>query len=590
MAIRNQNWYNANSTRSYPLDENSTGLSDTGAFINNAIVVDCHIRFPESLGSYAYIQGIAVSAGLVTVVIGVGNELDMPGGPPVAAVTVTRPNERYVHHAITALVPGVYGWIVFGPGTDELFSGRYSKPRQSLLMPRCARPYKNLPIPSIGKVGVAGQLSGVINLQGTTPVAVTYESVAIDPEEPMKKVPAVVFRLDAQEITTAYNPLSEFLGPCGVRPESGTCAKTPIESINGIEPDCNGNINIEFGEPLRPFEFFGCGGIAIGTDNGLSEMCDILKPKKPQEYNDKCCELIASDGRIIPQGSILAYGSILEFPVTGDAEKFYLDFATNLIYEWSLVAESYLPVIEEPIDPFCWPKIENIDPDGGTDEELNIINYPCKTLPRCFDFSSCALSSEFNVEVGGVDVVQAYAPPICPDCSDNQPVPGLTNHNVLGVTNTSSLTLYTIKNCRTGWWYSKTFTVEMQLLDGGIEKSAGIVLNYRQVRENGRVVTKYVALFADFIANVVRVIAYNGTTTVELGSYRFAAGGDPEDWHVLSVTPTLVGGGMVALIWSLSNKISGVTNVGMDVYGSDFGLYGLFSRRTNTNFNKLTVA
>jgi hypothetical protein len=280
---------------------------------------------------------------------------------------------------------------------------------------------------------------------------------------------------------------------------------------------------------------------------------------------------------------------MLEFPLIGNVDKFYLDFSTNLIYEWNVDEEAYTPITDEAIDPFCWPKIENIDVGDGTDEELNIINYPCKNWPRCFDFSNCSLTDEFKLEVGGVDIRETFAPPICPDCAGNVPMPGITNHNVLGVTGTSSLTLYTIKNCRSNWASGKTFTVEMQLLNGGIERSAGIVLNYRQVRENGRVVTKYVAVFADLIAGAVRTIAYNGRTTVELQRNSFGVTGNPEEWHTFSVSPSF-GGGLAAINWSLSGRISGTTTLGADVYGTEFGLYGLFSRRTNTNFNKLTVS
>jgi len=55
MAIRNQNWYNLQSTRRYPLDDISTGVDDAGAFIREDIIVDCHIRFPNTLGEYLYI-------------------------------------------------------------------------------------------------------------------------------------------------------------------------------------------------------------------------------------------------------------------------------------------------------------------------------------------------------------------------------------------------------------------------------------------------------------------------------------------------------------------------------------------------------
>ena len=125
MPIRNQNWYNLQATRRYPLDDISTGVDDHGAFIRDDIIVDCHVRFPNNIGSYLYVQGITVSSGLVTVVFGVAAHINATTGTTVAAITVPKPVMPYMHYNIQAIVPGVSGWIVFGPGITEHFVGRY---------------------------------------------------------------------------------------------------------------------------------------------------------------------------------------------------------------------------------------------------------------------------------------------------------------------------------------------------------------------------------------------------------------------------------------------------------------------------------
>jgi hypothetical protein len=107
MSIRNQNWYNLQSTRRDPLDENSTGLDNDGQKIRDDIIVDCNIRFPHTCGKYLYIQGITVSAGLVTVVIGGVPELADVTGEAVAVVSIPRPVNVNVNYAVTPIKRGV---------------------------------------------------------------------------------------------------------------------------------------------------------------------------------------------------------------------------------------------------------------------------------------------------------------------------------------------------------------------------------------------------------------------------------------------------------------------------------------------------
>lgn len=351
MSIRNKNWYNLQSTRSYPLDESSTGVDDAGAFVRNDIIVDCHIRFPSAIGEQMYVQGITVSAGLVTVLLGV------TGGQTVAVVSQPKPVTPYVNYLVTGLVPGISGWIVFGPGIDTNFTGRYTNVSQTLLQPRSARPYRELPIPTIGKLGLTTALDGVVNLTASTPVIATYETITVD-AAPQR---AIVLRLDNSQISTTYNPLIEFLGPCGQRPESGTCPKTPIETINGITPDCSGNINIEF-EGFTAKNFTTCGGLDILTDIGLADVCAANEPKKPQEFSDDCCD---------PDSPVF-----------------------------------------DGITEYCWP-----DPSTAieliVDETTFSPDYDCLLLPLCVDFGSCDPSPYFEIRSGLFVPTKTIAPPLC---------------------------------------------------------------------------------------------------------------------------------------------------------------------------------
>lgn len=600
MSIRNQNWYNANETRRYPLDEQSTGLDDSGAEIRDNIIADCNIKFSAALGAVLYVQGVTVSAGIVSVVFGVADTIAQTTGATVAAVTIPQPVVPYRHYPITAIHGNIDGWVVFGGGVAESCAFKFSRPAQSFIAARSASAYATLPIPHIKKANVAAELDGEITFEGLAPLIVKYEKMAVGDDD----VDALVFKLDTQLVRADYNPLTEFLGSCGGRPDSQTCGKDPIESINGIEPDCDGNIVIEFQEPLVSSAFYDCGGIGLDLGIGLNELCTALEPKKPQEFTDKCCALVDRDGNEIPQDALLVFSTLIAFPTTGVATKYYLAFDTNLIYRWTEDPPQYAQIIDEPIDPFCWPKIENVDPDIINNEDLNITRYPCITPKPCYDFIHCSLTNEsFVVETGTAERGETVAPPPCPYCDDSVAPGG--NHGVLTASNVTAATVYALKVCRTDWFYGQTFRTELQLpyADDTYERVGGLVLNYYYEQDNFRVVTKYFAVVLNRDNNSVQVIGYTGNGYVNLSTtYVNLSAFSDDDWFAVSATVSGAAGGVGSVSWSLSSVVAPVSPTGATgqpiasgvtvvpaLYFTNFGLHGLYARRAIAHFNNLQV-
>lgn len=267
MAIRNQNWYDLQSTRRYPLDDQSTGVDDAGQHLRDNILVDCHLRFPNTVGRYAYVQGITVAPQLVTIVFGAVTDLTDTSPVSIAAVSLPRSAAQNVNHEVTPLVGGVAGWVVLGSGLAEEFVGRYTTPVQTLLAPKTARAYRPLPIPTIRKAGLATGLQGIVNLSAQSPVVITQEQVFT--EDGVAE--AFVFSLDTTLTINGQSPLQTYLGPCAQRPESGTCPKPTIKTVNGISPDCDGNINIVL-EGLTARRFLN-GGVDVISNVGLAETC-----------------------------------------------------------------------------------------------------------------------------------------------------------------------------------------------------------------------------------------------------------------------------------------------------------------------------
>lgn len=343
MSVRNQNWYNLQSTRRYPIDDSATGASDAGEVIRDSVLVDCQLRYPEELGEYVYVQGVTCSASIVTVVFGVADSLDAVDGTTIAAVSLPKPIAQNVNYAVKSLVPGVAGWVVFGGGVLEAFSGRYSTPRQTRLLARNARPYRALPVSSIGKVGLENSLQGLIKFSAVSPLVVAQETVRVNNTD----VPALVFRLEATD--PENNPLQTFLHPCGQRPESNTCPKPPIETINGVRPNCNGNINFVF-DGFDAYPYTECGGIDVISTTGLSEACNRAYAGSHRAPVDSC----GNDD----------YDPLALVPTVYESES--------------------LPDLELPAQ--------------------------CLTLPACFDFSAAG-SSHFSAIDGLFVLESSPAPP-----------------------------------------------------------------------------------------------------------------------------------------------------------------------------------
>ena len=542
MSIRNQNWYNLQSTRRYPLDEISTGEGDDGVTIRDDIIVDCHIRFPGNYGQYLYVQGLTVSAGLVSVLFGATDDLQATDGVTVAAVSLLKPVNENVNYAVTPLVSGLSGWVVFGPGIDTNFVGRYAKPAQSLVSARCGRAFRALPIPTLGKLGPAKSLQGLVTLTASTPVKVTYSENAGDVIDGSSKIvigqatQALIFELDQSLISATYNPLSLFVGSCSQRPESGTCPKTPIESINGITPDCDGNIQLDFPgfvarpvvgcDPEHPEK---CCGIDVLSTLSLSETCLAGIPDPQKEFNDICCT----------------------------------------------------PGADGPTDEYCWPN--PVDIDVIIDEPLEF-NYTCATLPVCIDFSGCGAPGEMLTATGNFSNVQTDAPVLCDST-------GAGNHYTYASIGTG-FNIALFKNCSADWALNKTISTEVKVSSRGIDRNVGVVLNYRQEVSATAIRTTYIVVMLDVNRSRLRVLRYTGANFIEEHYVSITA--KINTWYTLSATPIANSGGSVTIEYKAEEMFTAgavpVTgSVTISTYGTPTGQAGIFSRRSYSYFNKFKI-
>jgi hypothetical protein len=533
MPVRNQNWYDLQEGRRYPLDDLSTGIDDAGEPIADDIIVDCHIRFPNTLGNCAYISAIHVSDNIVTAIVSAADAVDSPAVfKPIAAISLAKPIETGVNQPLTPLVPGVAGWVAFGSGIGEKFSGKYSSPIQTLITKRCARPYRPLPIPTLGKIALSTALSGIVKILGRSPVVASYEITDVEDAQ----VPAIVFRL-ASNLGDG-NTLNDYGGPCKKRPESGTCDQPGLQNINGVTPDCDGNIQITaVGFSILPFNDGqgNCdGGIDIITDRGLAEACaENSVPYK--RYKDLC----------VPES------------LNSDGITYWPD-----------------PLDQIPVPPDIVSSISLGDPD---------ITGSCFPTNTCIDFSY-ADSTAFLTKTG-LFVFEPVAPPGF--CSLTPP-PEAEKYSYVAA-DISGLNIAVLRNCGADITIGQSVTIQLQLAPGP-RRNGGVILNYVPADPVNKKPVTFVAVVLDIDGGGLQIVRYNGSNFVVEATAVLLI--NSNNWYEIEASAQKIGNSVTISatatnIEDASNTVTLTTSTSK--FGTPTNAIGLFSNRAYTYFGKLVI-
>ena len=605
MAVRNLNWYNLQSTRRYPLDDSCTGEDDNGKSLLNDILVDCHLRFSEDSGKYAYVQAITISAGLVTVIIGASHSLS-DTGTSIAAVTIPKPVSQNINYAVTSFSGDTAGWLVFGgaiDGPDVTY--RFTYPQQSLLAARCARAFSPLPIPSMKKLGVGTALKDIVNIVGETPLLITTKTEVIN-DIPRQ---LIVFSLNTSDTTLAYNPLSYFLGTCGQRPESGTCSKVPIATINGISPDCFGNIDIVFDSSnMNAQAFEDCGGIDITTTYGLNKSCEG-KPTLPPFYSDLCCPLRfeSEEERLTASADTFSAGDFVRVGVLsgGLSEYTYyrVESLTGGAVTWSTPLAADNPDLKTALAKCDWPNPTDIIPDIVINLP-SIQDYPSVQLPACIDFCSCdPVPPLFDAVQGVFSSAKTPAPFGCVPCGLEGSTPpstqadmfALNEHNTYLAVDTGAVALSLFKNSASDWAFGRVITTQLKIGADGLDRNGGIVINYRKVNVNGIEQTRYFAATIDVGRGQMRLLNYINNSYTVYASVPMPV--KTNQWYKMSVHPSVRGVYVYLNIIAEEMTADGGTvaqiidyRIPLADYEPQTGAFGLYTERSYTYFNAFMIA
>jgi hypothetical protein len=343
MAVINNNWFNSNSTKRYPIDDIATGESDEGFELPNDLIVDLRIRFPDSLCTFASVGSINCTAKIVTVTflgcsrypLETGEEDPYDQFKPLAVVSIPKPVTSGIPYSLTPITKGVVGWIVFGEGIEKPFAARFSKASQSIIAPRAAMTYKLPGVTSISVNNETTLLKKDVLLKPIGDLDIVKGQRYV---KGVGTVDALIFKLKSQ--TSTENLYKKYIGKCQGRPESESCNKISVEYLNNIQPDCAGNINLVFSRSQITSTTLvnsDLKGIAVEMPLGMAEACvrnDFLPDdsgKLPNEYEDECADVAASEG---DQDAIAETGNNVNINPALNSEVIaptMLPYADNLI-------------------------------------------------------------------------------------------------------------------------------------------------------------------------------------------------------------------------------------------------------------------
>lgn len=282
---------NENAYRNYPIDDAATMEPYSGAELQrvNSLLADMSVCIPKSVAACVFVSSISVSDSLVTVTLMGSNTNPFAVGVPptsvyaqeyssLGAVVLARVQavrSDSLPGTVVPVVPveqGVGGWVVFGPGVLTTGSWHFANPAASMVSDRCVTRLDYDGVLSIGVQGFETTLDGVVSLQGQQGIEVVKTGVS-DLEIRFAGSGDTIRRL-----------LSEFVGSCGGRPETGNCGGDPIRRINGILPEGpSREIVIALDKPMYA-TIQGEGdteSLAVSSDLPLENFC-TNRPRPPE--------------------------------------------------------------------------------------------------------------------------------------------------------------------------------------------------------------------------------------------------------------------------------------------------------------------
>lgn len=546
MPIRNNHWYNTNQLRPYPIDDSASAVSDSGVVLPAAFFKDLKLRWPTDYGQYAFLSAATSSSQIVTFLIEVAQDLDNSANDAVLIAGLTIPRSQLDDnrtYTLTTFKPYVAGFVCLGADVDQAISMTFSSPRQSLLTARAARSIRRPPVPTIGVQGVSRGLSGLVRLNASAPLEIVKGTRNIAGEEYTN---VAIFRLveQPQQQTSVF---SEYAGPCGSRVGSRSCPDPqPIETINGIYPDCNGVLTLNFGPNLYVGKNVTDCGAVVDLDLGLSATC------QPPYLPDLVTGLLP----IETPPRILTPPVTPEPPVGPDVS----------------ISETVTTILSLPYcDTFDDAVAHGFTPVGNSIFSFISDDSPDESV-CCSGVGSsygCDVSESLSVSGGGTVIVSVSSSY------------GTISNNAQGKINISLFAL----DVQTVF---RKYTTDLKVVKGltGSYRNAGIVLNYRL---DSKGLANYILCLLNIDDSTFGVYYFNGATLITL-SRQTVLDLKTSDWYRLEFTSLPLTGhvNLIATLTGVTDPTITVTintSISANLYQYDSGVAGLYANRSKSYFS-----
>lgn len=225
--IMNIQWCNENEGRAYPVREDADRLARSGAQLPNNLITDMRIMLPREYDS-VYVS----SAWLTNTLCGISLSCNV--GPLCSAVVYLPAYEVYSAVPLEPM-PGVHnvsGWVSFGTYRSAAHRNLIFDPGHTDISEHAKSIVCDLPVTNIRRLNgePADAASGLVHVEPGSHMKIYGEQDN-----------SIVFAIDPAEASAL------FAGPCyaDISQEEG-CGAPVLQSINGVRPDAEGIITIEF--------------------------------------------------------------------------------------------------------------------------------------------------------------------------------------------------------------------------------------------------------------------------------------------------------------------------------------------------------
>lgn len=287
--IYNLDWYASNESVKYPLDSLASCIPTGYDYVPQellGVITDISFNIPYSIESQPYLASLSITDDLITLII-------CAGSTPLFAFSSTQSSlvvNRY--YDLTSFATSCSGVIVFGESAKtHRCSYKFASATEGGFLPSVYHRYIDYPVVSIGKKDGASAYQKDIFFKGEGDVKVTSEVITIktqiyDTNGGISFVHGISSEMIVFSLDTSEETMQKYLGPCDVRPESGTCSRSSIEKINALIPDESGNISIR-GDGINVDTVEG--HLLLSTSYTLDDIC--VKDKFHNLIGlDTCCD------------------------------------------------------------------------------------------------------------------------------------------------------------------------------------------------------------------------------------------------------------------------------------------------------------